>query len=134
MSDLSILFPTQHLELGGRTVSIAPFKFGQLPKAMSKAKNIFGHLSELVADKKEEQSLEIGLIISAMEIGGDDLIDLITMCSNVDREFVEGLSVDEGIKLTGAFLEVNLSFFVQKVLPEFQAAMSRVTAATGAKS
>lgn len=134
MSDLQILFPTQHLEIGGRTVSISPFKFGQLPKAMTKAKNIGAHLSELVAKSEGNQSLEIALIIAAMEIGGDDLIDLIVMCSDVDRTFVESLGVDEGIKLTGAFLEVNLSFFVQKVLPEFQAAMSRVTAATGAKS
>jgi hypothetical protein len=134
MSDLSILFPTHHLDIGGRTVSISPFKFGQLPKAMSKAKTVFGHLAELVSKKEGNQSLDISLVMSAMEIGGDDLIDLITMCSNVDREFIELLSMDEGIKLTGAFLEVNLSFFVQKVLPEFQAAMARVTEATGVKS
>lgn len=134
MSDLSILFPTQHLDIGGRTVSISPFKFGQLPRAMAKAKHVFGHLAELVSKKEGSQSLEIGLIMSAMEVGGDDLIDLIVMCSNVDREFVSGLGIDEGIKLTGAFLEVNLGFFVQKVLPEFQAAMARVTEATGVKS
>lgn len=134
MSDLSILFPTQHLDIGGRTVSISPFKFGQLPRAMSKAKHVFGHLAELVSKKEGTQSLEIGLIMSAMEVGGDDLIDLIVMCSDTDREFVERLNLDEGIKLTGAFLEVNLSFFVQKVLPEFQAALARVTEATGAKS
>lgn len=134
MSDLSILFPTYNLDIGGITVSVSPFKFGQLPKAMSKAKTVFGHLAELVSQKDGSQSLEIGLILSAMEIGGDDLIDLIEMCSNVDREFIERLGVDEGIKLTGAFLEVNLSFFVQKVLPEFQTALARVTEATGAKS
>lgn len=134
MSDLSILFPTQHLDIGGRTVSISPFKFGQLPRAMSKAKHIFSHLAELVSKQEGTQSLEIGLVLSAMEVGGDDLIDLITMCSDVDREFIERLGVDEGIKLTGAFLEVNLGFFVQKVLPEFKAAMARVTEATGAKS
>jgi hypothetical protein len=134
MSDLSILFPTQHLEIGGRTVSITPFKFGQLPKAIAKARGIFDQLSTLVAQKQGDQSLEVALVMSAMEVGGDDLIDLIVMCSDVDRKFVETLGLDEGIKLTGAFLEVNLSFFVQRVLPEFQAAMSRVTAVTGEKS
>lgn len=78
--------------------------------------------------------MELTLIMKAMEIGGDDLFDLIVMCSNVDREFIDTLEVDEGIKLVGAFLEVNLSFFVQKVMPAFQEAMAKVTEATGDKS
>lgn len=132
MSDLDTLYPTQTIDLTGRTVTISPFKFYQLPTVMKKIRPVYGHLAELVS--KSKGSMDISLVMEAMEVGGEELMELIATSANVDKAFMETLEMDEGVKLTAAFIEVNLSFFVQKVLPEFKVAMDRMVAATGAKS
>lgn len=130
MSDLKTLFPAQHIDLAGRTITVKPFTFGQLPKVLTKARTVYGAIAHLI----EKDMSEAGLILEVMAVGGEDLMDLVCLSIGEDRDFLDTLQIDEGVKLVGTFLEVNLSFFVQRVLPEFKDAMAKVQAATGAKS
>ena len=48
--------------------------------------------------------------------------------SKQSREWVEDLEMDEGIDVFAAILEVNASFFVQRVLPTLNSRMEAVQA------
>lgn len=128
MTDLQTLFPEVTVELSSGPVVVKPFTFGQLPKVLAKAKNVYGGVSHLLDDGSNEAAV----ILEIMAVGGDDLLDLISLSISKQRDFFDTLSMDEGVKLTGIFLEVNLSFFVQRVLPQFKEAMSKLQVATGA--
>lgn len=127
MSDMQTIFPEITVELSSGAISVKPFTFGQLPQVLKKARTVYGGVSHLLEDGTNEAAI----ILEIMAAGGEDLLDLVSLSINKPRSFFDTLSMDEGVKLIGAFLEVNLSFFVQKVLPQFKEVMGRLQAATG---
>jgi hypothetical protein len=58
----------------------------------------------------------------------DAVIDLVVIMTGESRDFVLELGVDELIQLFTKVVEVNLDFFIQKVLPLLSGAMGRLTA------
>ena len=129
MSDLNILFPSSTVELSSGAVTVKPFTFGQLPKVLNKARTIYGAISHLM-DGGGDETL---VVIEIMSVGGEDLLELVSLSIGKPREFFDTLQMDEGVRLVSTFLEVNLSFFVQRVLPEFKKAVTNLQAATGEK-
>jgi len=130
MSDLSVLFPNRTLAIGDSTLEVRPFTFGQLPKVLAKARTIYGAIAHLL----DAGSNEAAIVIEIMAVGGEDLLELVCLSIGKDRAFFDTLPMDEGVMVVAAFLEVNLGFFVQRVLPQFKDAMERVQAATGERS
>ena len=129
MSDLTTLFPNNTVETSSGVVTVKPFTFGQLPLVLKKARTIYGGVSHLL----DNGSNEAAVVLEIMAVGGDDLIDLVCLSTGKDRAFFDDLQMDEGVKVVSSFLEVNLSFFVQRVLPQFKEAMAKLQAATGQK-
>lgn len=130
MSDLITLFPNCTVETTSGPVTVKPFTFGQLPLVLQKARTIYGGVSHLL----ENGGGEAAVVLEIMAVGGDDLISLMCISTGKDRDFFDALQMDEGVQVTSAFLEVNLSFFVQRVLPQFKEAMEKLQAVTGPKS
>lgn len=123
MDELKTLFPDVTVELtDGSTLEVKPFTFGQLPRAMEKAKSLFGIAREMYDTKADPTSL-VGEMFSQ---GGEDFISLISMSVSKPRAWFDTLPADDGLRIATAFLEVNLSFFAQKVLPEFKTGMDRL--------
>lgn len=117
MSDtqLEVLFPQgKTLNIQGQELTIKPFKFGKLPavfKAMEPIAGLFFNLT--VAGTNQ-----ISLISQLISEGGDNIMDLIVIGSGKTKEWVEELETEEGIDLLTAIIEVNFSFFTQKILPK----------------
>ena len=55
---------------------------------------------------------------------GEDLFSLMAILSDQPLEFIEELDLDEAVILLTAILEVNLDFFIQKVLPSISQLMA----------
>jgi hypothetical protein len=123
MNDLNTIIPA-HLEVsaGGQLITVKPFTFGQLPKVMTLSKTIYGHISALFDSDIDQTQV----IIEAMAVGGEDLIAMICLSTGKSREWFDTLEMDDGVRLTGAFLEVNLGFFVRKVMPELKITTQRL--------
>ena len=123
MSDLDIIFPNGiELELGGQTVTVKKFKFGQLPKVMKAVKTIAEPAIQAIQGGKQPDLslfLEVGADVSS------DIMQLMADCIGKPLSFIEDLDPDEGIKLISAFLEVNADFFIKKVLPELKDMMNK---------
>lgn len=123
MDELKVLFPENKVTLSnGAVIEIKPFTFGQLPKAIGLSKELFG-----VARKLYENEADSAELIGEMfATGGENFIELISMSIQKPREWFNELPADDGLSLATVFLEVNLSFFAQKVLPAFTTGMGRL--------
>jgi hypothetical protein len=123
MSDLQTIFPDAELTVQGEVLTIKPFTFGQLPKVLKLTKSFYSEVQPLFEDL---QGNEAQLTMQVMAVGGDDLIELIALGIKKPREWFDTLQIDDGVRVATAFLEVNLSFFAQRVLPQVKTAMSQL--------
>lgn len=121
--ELNTLFPDNSVELSdGSTLQVRPFTFGQLPKAISLSKELFGVARQMY----EAEANTTELVGQMFAEGGESFIELIGLSINKPRAWFNELPADDGLKVATVFLEVNLSFFAQKVLPELKKGMSRL--------
>ena len=123
MSQLNTLLPQgKELKIRDENLTIKPFKLGELPKVFKAIDPISKALFEAISKSGNQVEMITGLVAN----GGENLIDLMVIGSKQSREWVEDLELDEGIELFGAILEVNASFFVQKVLPNLNKKMEAI--------
>lgn len=119
--ELKVLFPETSVTLStGETISLKPFTFGQLPKALSLA----GSVSTLVTRAVESNNFQQE-ILTVIAAGGEDLLQLVSFGTGKPREWFDSLQADDGVKLTSEFLAVNFDFFTKNVLPQFEAGMAK---------
>lgn len=57
---------------------------------------------------------------------GDAILDALAIAARRPREWVEALSLDNAVQLATALFEVNVDFFVQRVVPAIQSAAARI--------
>lgn len=124
MSDLNVLMPQgKELTIRDANLTIKPFKFGELPKVFKAIDPISKALFDAISGGNQ-----IEMITKIVANGGDNVIDLMVIGSKQPREWVEDLEMDEGIDVFAAILEVNASFFVQRVLPTLNSKMEAIQA------
>lgn len=117
-NELNTLLPGRDITLSDESVvTIKPLVFGQFPKASKLAQGIAAPLMEAYANQTADSA---AAIISVLSEGGEDFIALIALGINKPRSFFDTLPFDDGVKLAQAFIEVNLDFFTQRVLPLLQ--------------
>lgn len=130
MTDTTLqqLFPIgKELTIGDKTLRITPFKLGELPRVFRAVEPITGLVMEAFGSKTNQ----IASLTKIMVGGGDNILDLIAIGSRQPREWVEQLEADQGIDLLAVVIEVNASFFVQKVLPILNREMAKAVPQTG---
>jgi hypothetical protein len=118
-SDLNAMIPlVPTLHVGGMDIPIRQIKLGQLP-AVLRAVQPVAHLIT------EREKLDIPSIFM---LYADECLTLISVLSGQPRAWVDQLETDEGITLFAALFEVNLDFFIQKVLPTVEGAVKQLAA------
>jgi hypothetical protein len=113
-SDIQTIFPGKEVKISGETVTVKPFTFGQLPKVMKLLNKLSG---PILASQSAGEAIDTTMLFGLLAEGSDDLVSLISASSGLSVQTINLLQQDEGIELLAAFIEVNGSFFVQRVLP-----------------
>jgi hypothetical protein len=141
-SDLEILFPGMDVKAGGETVTVKPFKFGQLAKAVK----LLRPITDAVRDTGIAGMNGSGFVLAAdwplrlpelMADGGEPLLEFVAFAVAKPREWLDTLDADEGVELTKTVFEVNSSFFVSRIAPKLGLAVQvspETSAETGAPS
>lgn len=125
-SELTTLFPGKKVTLNsGEEIDVLPFKFGQLPAALKLTQKIGGLIAQMVqSGELQDKSKTAASVVYILSEGGEDLFNLLGLCIGKDRAWFDTIQSDEGINLIIAFLEVNIDFFTQKMMPQLLEAMS----------
>ena len=118
-SDLDKIIPqTNEVTVGGKTIEIKTMKVKQL-SATIKAIQPFA-----AAFKAGQGQVDMADIVMN---NTDNVVDLVHILTGESKEFIEELGIDELIIVFTRLVEVNLDFFIQKVLPLLSGAMGRLT-------
>ncbi|EGO65613.1 DUF6631 family protein [Acetonema longum] len=133
MNELDVLFPNHKVILAGEEIQLRPFPFGAWPEVIAKAAGIV----QIVIDAYQEhgrQAFDVSLdqdnfhmgastfqlMVRLFSEGGDNLLDILAICANKPRAWVDALDGDDGLTLLAGTLMVNRDFFSRRVLPKFQ--------------
>lgn len=134
MSDMDVLYPEgKGVMVNGDTVTVMPFKFGQLAKVTNLLAPIVRNLtaSGLVRLDTDGGSVSMSIaadwplrIVELMGEGGEEMLQLIAFSVGKPRAWLDTIESDEGIELGKAVVEVNADFFAKRILPTLQAKSS----------
>lgn len=111
--ELQTLFPDESITVNGEELKIKPLTFGQLPKALKVMEKLGGLFVQTFGKEDATQAD----MLSFLAQGGDELLELICMGVGKPKSWFDNVPMDEGIQLSIKFVEVNSSFFTQRVLP-----------------
>lgn len=118
-SDLDKIIPQPNIvTVGGKSIEVKTMKVKQL-SATIKAIQPFA-----AAFKAGQGQVDMSDIVMN---NTDNVVDLVSILTGETKEFVEDLGIDELIIVFTRLVEVNLDFFIQKVLPLLSGAMGRLT-------
>ena len=118
-----MLFPGREVAVGGETIVVKPLTFGQLPKATKLLQPVVKALRESGALGGAGSVIDmIGSWVDILAAGGEDMLTLVGFAVGKPREWFDALSMDDGVALVRAVVEVNGDFFGRKVLPLLAAA------------
>lgn len=111
----------RRVEIGGKTVTIAPLKVRQIPAF---ARHV-GPAASLLLD---------GDIAGAVSEHGEGLITAMAIATGEDAGWIGDLLPDDFLRLVAEVVEVNADFFAHRVSPALSQTVERLTHAltTGA--
>ena len=104
-------------------VLVQKIRVGDIPKVVKAAGPLAYMLSKQSASKDEDLKVTVQ---SLMLTNPDEILNLLAALTGKDREFIDKLNPDDAIMLAVALVEVNLSFFVRRVLPALSGEMGRL--------
>ena len=114
MSEQEILFPDgQTVEVDGEVIQVKKMKLRQIIKATGLLGNVF----DLVHEMYKVDAIDVNLIFKLFAENGEDMMEFLTIVLDKDRAFVDDLDIDKAVELMIAVAEVNMDFFVQKLMP-----------------
>lgn len=117
MEEMDVLFPGKEITIKGQAVRVRPFTFGQLPKAIKLLSKV---ATPLIQAQQAGTNIDATTLLSLLADGGEELNELLASGTGLSTQVIEQLDLDEGIELLSVFIEVNGSFFTQKVLPKLK--------------
>lgn len=129
--DLTKVIPEQRtVTIKGETIAIRQIKVGKL-SAVVRAISPFAHLMPKPGDTPEKNPIDIFSLVMQHT---DDVIQLLGIILDKPVEWMNDLEIDELVLLAAEVFEVNLDFFIQKVLPSVSMAMGRLGSALYGKA
>ncbi|MFZ6712973.1 hypothetical protein [Undibacterium sp. TC9W] len=115
--DLNKVIPTvKTIPVAGEEFPIRHFKIGKLPEVLVAIQPI----AYILLGRAKSEKLDI---LNLVIVHTNDSLSLLSVLADRPRDWVNNLDPDEAVLLLSALLEVNLDFFIQKVLPQLLAAM-----------
>lgn len=109
VDDLQVLFPDRELTVAGETLTIRPFTARQWPKVLG----IFQKLQPMLF-AGEDQTVDVLAIFAA---GADDLYSALAIAAHKSLEWFDDVPMDDAIRLFSLVLEINQSFFAERIAP-----------------
>lgn len=106
----------RRIEIGGKTVTIAPLKVRQIPAF---ARHVGPAATELFA----------GNLAGALALHGEGLIAAVAVATGEEAGWIGDLDADEFLRLVGEVVEVNADFFAHRVSPALSQTVARLTQA-----
>ncbi len=107
------------INYGGQRLEIQPLVVGQIPSFVRKAKPIIGEISNL-PDFNADDFDGLAYFLDLIERHGEILIEAIAIATKQKVEFIQAGNVDELYALVSKVVEVNHTFFVQRLRPLIQ--------------
>lgn len=128
MSEIQTLFPGKEVTIStGETITIKPFTFGQLPKALKLSQKIGQSLASAYNDGKLTDSKQaITSAIECLADGGEEIIELVMLATGKPRTWFDTVPGEDTIDILNAFVEVNKDFFTQKIIPKVMGMINKV--------
>jgi hypothetical protein len=116
--ELEILFEgPKTFQVGDETITIRPFKFGELPKVIALLRSVGGTF----AHHKSQNTLNtVEGMMDIIAVGGENLIASLAMNTGKPREYFDTLDMDVGTQIMIDFVGINIGFFTKRVLPMLQ--------------
>lgn len=106
--DLAAVIPEpKSLSIAGEDVTITQIKIGRLP-------HVLRAVQPLTHMLKQDGPFDLKAMFM---LYADDCLTLLAALSGRERGWIDDLEIDDAIRLLAALLEINLDFFVQRVLP-----------------
>lgn len=129
--DLSKMIPANPtITVGAEQVTIKNLKVGKLTQVVA-AIQPFAHLLPKPGNNPTSHPIDyFELVINHT----DSVIDFTALILDKDPEWVKDLDVDQLVDILSAIVEVNLDFFIQKVLPSVSRAMVKLGSGFSAKA
>ena len=127
--DIHSLFPNREVIVGGETVTLRPFFFGEMPVVIKLIYPIISAagLSQMlrVVEKDGQMTVSLKIPENMVDIlldvileGSEPVMALLSFALKKERAWFNTISVDEGVDLVTTWFEVNRDFFAQRVLPK----------------
>lgn len=123
VTDLEVMIPAPRtVTVGREQVTIPPLKVKQLTQVLKLSKPLVPSLSAMGKGNADIAALVVDF--------PDQVVAIVAVLLNREVAWVEELEVDSLVDLATAVVEVNLDFFIQKVLPSVLKAMAGLASAT----
>lgn len=98
-------------------IEIGRLKAGMIPRAVAAA----GSLLVYLTDKQQKLNWEQLVLLHPNEV-----LSLIAVCTKQPREVIEELELDDLVLIITDLVEMNLGFFVHRVLPVLSGGLQRL--------
>lgn len=95
----------KEVKVGEETLTIMPFKFGQLPAVLK-------HIGTLTGASGGDFD-----IVKALTEGSEEVLGCLAIAAGKPRAWFDTIEIDEGVALLQAVMEVNEDLFKKKLLP-----------------
>jgi hypothetical protein len=110
-----LIVPESKIELGGETLTVTPIRAGKLPALIRAVRPIMPYLAQEQID-----------FMALIDEGGEHLLDAVALALGKPRAFVDALDAAELIRAARCMIEVNVDFFIHRLLPEVAAAAQKI--------
>lgn len=112
------------IDIAGERFEVLPLRVRQLPTFLRAIEPLQGRIA--IGSELD--------ILALIRAHGEEVARAVAIAIDRPPEFVGELSLADMVRLAETVIGVNADFFVQQVLPEFSAALARLTAKVGPRS
>ena len=103
----------ESLTLAGVTLSLTPLVMRDLPAFQQAIRPLVAGLKDMDLN----DGVNFAQVQSALLANLEDTMTAVAIMAKADREWLEGLAVDDFITLTARALRINADFFMTRILP-----------------
>lgn len=102
---------------------VKPLKIGQIPKAVKLASGV---ASVILKSETQDPSQYANTLLALFTSGAEDLLELVSYGTGVERKEFDELDLDDAALLATAFVKVNQDFFVHRMIPLIGKALKKL--------
>lgn len=124
---LGKIFPSpEAFVVNGEEITVHKIKMKDVPRVMGAVRPILPYFH--ASDKPK-----MDLLMEALTENYEHVVQLIALLVGKDPEWVMELDLDDAVDVFARSLEVNLDFFIQRILPSLLSSVNRLSVAMAVK-